>query len=275
LTTFACLDFNFTVRTSSAAFASSVTSVFGACAASDVAPQVVYGVREDEGTITVDCDGNTIVTGSSPAFALDYLVWHVNQCVMQRSGARFLVHAAAAAWADRALVVPAPSGGGKSTFVAALVRAGFEYMTDECVAIDPGTGRIEGYAKAIGLKRGSWEWFPEVVANFPATEHYEDPVRYATPEMLGSRARTGDATPAVIVVPEQRGAGPVLERLPRADAVVQLVDHSFNFAGFGSDRLPVLGRVVAQCDCYRVDVSDLATAVAALGRVLHAGAVAE
>ena len=62
-----------------------------------------------------------------------------------------LVHASAAAFAGRRSSMPGPMGAGKSTLAAALVRAGLGYLTDEVVAIDPGSGLVRPYPKYLSL----------------------------------------------------------------------------------------------------------------------------
>ena len=114
----------------------------------------------ERGRFDLACDGEPVTTTEWPCVALDYLVWDVNRRVVEASGGHLLLHAAAATRNGLAVVVPAVSGGGKSTLVAALVDAGFDYLTDEIVAIEPASTRVGGYRKAIGLKEGSWPLVP-------------------------------------------------------------------------------------------------------------------
>jgi hypothetical protein len=245
-------------------FEANVANVFGACKTDLETATCAYDVRDDGEEVTVLCDGAPIVAGSA-AFGLDYLVWHINQRVAQASVSRLLVHAGAVGCRNGAVIIPAPSGGGKSTLVAALVRAGFGYLTDECVAIDAASGRVDGFTKAIGLKPGSWDTFSEVPPGLPARATYESPIRYATPQMLGGNVAKRDLAPVVLVVPELRGGGPALTPLARADALVTLIDQSFNFTEFGPRRMPVLADLVRRCACFRLDVTDLAEATNLLG----------
>jgi hypothetical protein len=61
------------------------------------------------------------------------------------------VHAGVVALGDRALVLPGPSRAGKSTLVAALVRAGATYHSDEFAVLDR-DGMVHPYAKALSLR---------------------------------------------------------------------------------------------------------------------------
>jgi ABC-type multidrug transport system fused ATPase/permease subunit len=81
--------------------------------------------------------------GSEPAEVLKYLFWHVGTEASQRTGSYLLIHAGAVvAPRGDGLIFPGPSGSGKSTLVAALVRAGFDYLSDEAAALDPVSRRI-------------------------------------------------------------------------------------------------------------------------------------
>jgi hypothetical protein len=92
------------------------------------------------------------------------------------------VHAAAVAIGDRAVVIPGRSFSGKSMLVAALVRAGATYYSDEFAVIDR-AGAVLPYAKPISIREGY---------STTGTDH---PV-----ESLGGTAGVGDARIHLVVV---------------------------------------------------------------------------
>lgn len=61
------------------------------------------------------------------------------------------VHAGAVAWHNRAIVVPGRTLSGKSTLVAALVRAGATYYSDEYTVIGP-DGLVRPYARMLSIR---------------------------------------------------------------------------------------------------------------------------
>ena len=61
------------------------------------------------------------------------------------------VHAGAVAWGGRAIVVPGRTLAGKSTLVAALVRAGATYYSDEYTVLDP-QGMVRPYARMLSIR---------------------------------------------------------------------------------------------------------------------------
>jgi hypothetical protein len=62
------------------------------------------------------------------------------------------VHAGVVGWRGRAILLPGRTHAGKSTLVAALVRAGATYYSDEYALID-GDGRVRPYPRALSLRR--------------------------------------------------------------------------------------------------------------------------
>jgi len=64
---------------------------------------------------------------------------------------RVFVHAGVVGWRGRAIVLPGRSYAGKSTLVAALVRAGATYYSDEFAVLD-GRGRVHPYARPLVLR---------------------------------------------------------------------------------------------------------------------------
>jgi hypothetical protein len=61
------------------------------------------------------------------------------------------IHAGVVARAGRAIVLPGQSWSGKTTLVAALVRAGAEYLSDEFAVLDA-NGRVHPFAKPLSVR---------------------------------------------------------------------------------------------------------------------------
>lgn len=64
---------------------------------------------------------------------------------------QLFVHAGAVAWNGQAIVIPGRSFSGKSSLVAALVRAGAAYLSDEYAVFDA-DGHVHPYAKRLSLR---------------------------------------------------------------------------------------------------------------------------
>ena len=64
---------------------------------------------------------------------------------------RVFVHAGVVGWRGRAIVLPGRTYAGKSTLVAALVKAGATYYSDEFAVFDE-RGRVHPYARPLRLR---------------------------------------------------------------------------------------------------------------------------
>ena len=100
-------------------------------------------------------DGELFASVAGGDDAVDTLAAKLNLIAVAGSLGRVLLHAGAVERDGQAIVVAGESGRGKSTLTAALVQAGFNYLTDELVLIDPHTARVELYPKALDLSAES------------------------------------------------------------------------------------------------------------------------
>src|SRR5205823_4247094 len=65
------------------------------------------------------------------------------------------VHAGVVEWRGAAIVIPGSSWSGKSSLVAALVRAGATYYSDEYAVLDS-SGRVYPFARPLGIRGSSF-----------------------------------------------------------------------------------------------------------------------
>ena len=91
---------------------------------------------------------------SSVASAAELVVDDVEVSLSRAIEGRILVHSGAVAWRGRAILLPGRSGSGKSELVAALVRAGAEYLSDEFAVLDR-EGKVHPYQRPLALRRPS------------------------------------------------------------------------------------------------------------------------
>jgi hypothetical protein len=75
---------------------------------------------------------------------------------------RVFVHAGVVGWRGKAIVLPGRSFAGKSTLVAALVRAGATYYSDEYAVLDE-RGRVHPYARPLVLRARPGETTARIV----------------------------------------------------------------------------------------------------------------
>jgi hypothetical protein len=151
-----CLDFDWSILSNDASLAGYVTDLYEPCIVGGAGPAThVFVVRRhtnvESAPVSVYRDGRAILRRAPEDLAVAQLAWEVNRGVVEEAGNRLLLHAAAAERDGRVVILAGPEGSGKSTLVAALVRSGLRYVTDETVAIDLAAGTIAPYPKPIAL----------------------------------------------------------------------------------------------------------------------------
>jgi hypothetical protein len=72
---------------------------------------------------------------------------YVGECASNR----VFVHAGVVGWRGRAILLPGASRSGKSTLVAALLRAGARYYSDEYAVLDP-LGLVHPFARPLSIR---------------------------------------------------------------------------------------------------------------------------
>ena len=90
----------------------------------------------------------------------DRIVFHV----ADKSDNSYCLHAAAVSVGEHALVIPANSGAGKSSFTTWLVAHQFNYLTDELILVDS-QHRISGLARPIQIKANGLDAINSLIIN--------------------------------------------------------------------------------------------------------------
>lgn len=209
-------------------------------------------------------------TGESTLPDADTLLFHIDKDItiwlqLERRDL-FFIHAAAVARGSRVIVLTAPSGTGKSTFVLSLVEKGLDYLSDELAPVDLRTLAVDPYAHALCLKS-------------PPPAPYELPSntvrcgrRYHIP-LSGPPDRVRTLSALVFLRRDDERFGG-LRPISGASAAARLMANALNplaHPGDGLDAAVTLGQAVP---CYELDILDLAGAgreIEGLFSMLEAG----
>jgi hypothetical protein len=168
--------------------------------------------------------------------AFDALERDVHFQVALTTRRRLFVHAGVVAWRGRAIVIPGKSGSGKSSLVAALVRAGATYYSDEYAVFD-GRGRVHPYARPIALRAAGADERPSI---------------RLTPEALGGRAGTRPLPVALVIATAYRPGSRWRPRLlSPAEGVLALIEHTVLARSRPGLALGTLQQVVATATTLR------------------------
>lgn len=201
---------------------------------SPVAVDKHFGIRADPGGSYAVIRGDETYTKNLEFdLALELFEAQVRAYVALHAPDRIFVHAGAVALADRAIVLPGMSFAGKTTLVAALVRAGAVYYSDEFTVLDE-EGLVHPYARPLALRDATGTSSPHPVATLggvAGTEPLPVGVVVATQyradaEWSPRRSSTGAGVLALLAntVPAQTRPHQALRVLTRAVAGAQVIE---------------------------------------------------
>jgi hypothetical protein len=178
-------------------------------------------------------------TSADPADLFDHLEGDLQIHLGEMTERFVFIHAGVVAWRGVGIIIPGKSFCGKSTLVAALVRAGATYYSDEFAVLD-GDGAIHPYPRRLSLRE----------------EGKARAVRRSV-ESLGGRRGTEPIRPGLILLTRYRsGADWVPRQVAPAKAVFELVHNSLSIRRQPGSVLNVLGQIVHEAVVLQSDRGD-------------------
>jgi hypothetical protein len=152
--------------------------------------------------------------------------------VAMSAPSRVFIHAGVVAWNGRAILLPGRSFAGKSTLVAALLRAGAEYYSDEYAVLDE-RGYVHAYPRPLSLR-----------------DNENAPRLRPTAEDLGSRTGEQPIPVGLIAMTHYRpGACWSPRPTPTSKAALALLDNAVAIRHEPERCLVAIERVVTAADC--------------------------
>jgi hypothetical protein len=264
------VDLDFAVRTDDPPLGAFLQRVLAPFAA-DGEPAHLLSLTTDGGTVEVRFDGEVILSPER-RHLVPILLWHLNQMVMLDTSSGLMLHAGVVSKGDQGVLIPGVANAGKSTLVAALVVAGFEYFSDEGALLDLEQQRILPYRRWLALEAGSWPLVPSLRPSpHPGYDH-ADQWLIAAQDLPGAHDRPA-CTPRVIVFPSLHpGEGTSLEPLSRATAVRDLSLGATNLADLGERGFQALVGLARTATSWRLRLDGVDESVAVLESLVTQGA---
>jgi hypothetical protein len=161
-------------------------------------------------------------------------------------GLRF--HAGAVERDGNVVVVLGQSGHGKSTLTAALVQAGWRYVTDELVAVDAATFDVAPYARPLDLNASSLGQLGLDGADIETGSRKNK----VFPSRLGEVSAGGRVAAIVVLTGEASEDGTVVTELPAAEAVMAMLALTFAATFDDPGALESLARLCSTTPTMRV-----------------------
>jgi HprK-related kinase A len=218
-----------------------------------IRPQVIF-----------DCDGRRPFKPLPQGQALAMMEWGLNWVLTSHAHQWMLIHAAVVERDGRAMVLAADPGSGKSTLCAALVLRGWRLLSDEMAFVSLLDGRLLPIARPVSLKNRSIEVIRALSSAAVIGPSSFDTVKGTVAHLrppADSVARREQTVSAGLLVFPRYGAGQALSLQPvaRAQALMELVSHTFNYSVLGSEAFEALAGLVESAPAYRLAYSDFDT----------------
>jgi hypothetical protein len=206
--------------------------------------------------------------------AVDQVVDLLLRIALAREAGRLHLHAGHVARDGRGVLIAGTDGSGKSTLVARLVLDGFDYFTEEMVAVDRALA-LSSFPKPLSLTAGA---FSDLAALDPratgvgaaSPDVWHVPATAVRPGCLGT-----DGTPqALAFVRHRAGARLQVDDLHPTTAARRLLADSPDALGMRADGMRVAAALCATLRCVEVTFGDGAEAVGAIRGLADASPLA-
>ncbi len=212
-------------------------------------------------------DGVEPFTPLPQSQALPMIEWGLNWCITAYSQHVLILHAAAIARNNRAVIMPAPPGSGKSTLCAALVNRGWRLLSDELTIIRLDTGKVIGLARPVNLKNRSIDiisdFAPEAFLTKPIRDTTKGTVALMAPSAESVRDVAQMATPCWMILPRYKAGAPTsLVPMQTGTAFLQIADNAMNYHVLGVKGFKAVGQLVDRCRHFTFEYSRLEEAIA-------------
>ena len=217
-------------------------------------------------TSTIACGSDVIYRSSDYRYIPEYLEYKIYTLLIDRLSNYYLIHAGVVAHNDKAIVLPASPGGGKTTLIAGLIKNGFTYFTDEIGIIDPHTLEVYPFLKPLNMKIGSLPLFdnfePEMELIDENEMSIEDKIHHvfvksASVQTINKPVAVGK----IVFVRYNPNEKSTLTPISRANAIFEMAKCSFNQYRFKDEGIAILDRLARGCECYQLKFDHVGNAV--------------
>lgn len=228
----------------------------------DTAPAVVtYKVTlEEDQAVQLLANDELLYRGLRSSCLIEYLMQDLTVALTAHCRQHLVFHAAGLARGENGLILCGGPGSGKSTLAAWLTASGFDFLSDELVAVTLNGGEMSGLARPIGLKAGSafvWQhWLDETAR--PNLTHLSNGAVLLDPELLRPHCVRVSAHPQILLFPRYAAGEPfTVQRLSTAEALFHLMHRLINAKNLPGHGFAAATHLARQTIAYSLTYADV------------------
>jgi hypothetical protein len=200
---------------------------------------------------------STVESESRNLFVASHLVLTVLLVEILKRRGWYSLHAAAFSEKGRAILIPGTSGAGKSTLSVALLRANFDYLTDDMVFLGRGSDGVvaRGLVEDVDVTDQTIGFFPELEFLLKSPQNHAVPKKQVRAEEVYATKVVAEAHPRAIILPRISGKETsVITQIGSDEALLEIVPNVLlTEARACQGHLGILAELVKQTACYRLD----------------------
>lgn len=226
--------------------------------------KTTYGIKltvkhSDEGWELIDHSNNLRRKLTQPGDVIYHLTDRIVFHVADKAKDVHCLHAAAVANNGHALVIPANSGAGKSSFTTWLVANGFDYLTDELILVDEKTrlgdkAQLDGIARPIQIKAHGLDAIDHLFQDRSLVQKGQFANALPVACLGGTQVAASKQTLSVFVFPKyQQGSTYSFEKLSGAEAGMRLMANHVNARSLAGHGFRAMMNLIRNTPCYSLD----------------------
>jgi hypothetical protein len=224
--------------------------VCGAAAEDDRLPDVIFrlGSHPESDLLTLFDGRACLYRGTAIGTAAQILLEAALRSLIGQSADGLVIHAAVLGRGTDGVLLPGPTGSGKTMLSAWLATRGLAHLSDEACFVADAESPVDSFARPFSFK-GPWAEVLGVADIDQSRVLRDDAVSLVPRELLATAPRCAAIRPRLIVFPRFRPQADFeLTRLTPARAAVRLIGsvaNAANLSDHGIGRAATLARAVA------------------------------
>ena len=171
------------------------------------------------------------------------------------------MHAGVLAKDNKAILLPAHPGSGKSTTSCAFMKHGWRLLSDELALITPNTLTVTPFVRPVCLKNASVdivsEWLPEQAKSDIAPNTHKGDVAHLAPTEISWREKASTASLSAVVLRSYRADTYCeIQPLTHRQAFNQIYEHCFNIGILGAQGFSTLAGIADKVSAYHITFNE-------------------